>query len=265
MPRDPRARTRVRIAFLCLFVSIITVSVGAYGLINFDRLQESIAAREDQAVLRGVTDPAEIDEALRQHPSNKLLQLAAMATRAANETSAAIEKLSNEVEPPGVAKNANLGAASRSDLEAFRRDLKAAEANATTFLPRTTAVFKTERGNVEKYALSLRVDKDIVRRLLDSIDQRHAEITAFMSRLLSARAGYYRAYESYVAMLAAEFGNYKVVGGQFIFPFQRTVDRYNLAAQAMTVAAKQVAELEDERKGLEKSRQQRWQQFVTGQ
>jgi hypothetical protein len=188
-----------------------------------------------------------------------------MAARAANETSAATEKLSNEVELPGFAKNINLGAASRGDLEALRRDLKAAEANAATLPPRSIAVFKTERDKVEKYALSLHVDKDIVRRLLDSIDQRHAEITAFMSRMLSARAGYYRAYESYVAILAAEFGNYKVVGGQFIFPFQRTVDRYNVAAQAMTIAAKQVAEAEAERKSLEQSRLERWRQFVNGQ
>jgi hypothetical protein len=265
MPSDRTARTRVRIAFLCLFVSIIAVSVGAYGLINFERLQESIAAREDEAVLRGVTDPAEIDEALRHHPSNKLLQLAATAARAANETNAAIEKLSNEVEPPGIAKNANLGAAGRGDLEALRRDLKTAEANAGTLPPRYTALFKTERDKVQKYALSLHVDKDTVRRLLDGIDRRHAEITAFSSRMLSARAGFYRAYESYVAILAAEFGNYKVVDGQFIFPFQRTVDRYNAAAQAMTAAAKQVVELEGERKSLEQSRQQRWQQFVNGQ
>jgi hypothetical protein len=262
MPSVPKAKWRVRIAFLCLFVSIAAVSVGAYGLINFDRLQESIAAREDEAVLRGVSDPEGIDEALRQHPSSKLLQLAAMAVKSANETNAAIEKLSNEVEPPGFAKNINLGAAGRGDIEALRRDLKTAEANATTLLPRTVAVFKAERDTVQKYALSLHVDKDIARQLLDSIDQRHAEITAFTSRMLSARAEFYRAYENYVAVLAAEFGNYRVINGEFIFSFQRTVDRYNVAARAMTVAAKHVAELEEEKKSLEKSQQQRWQQFI---
>lgn len=265
MSSDRKAKTRVRIAFLCLFVSIIVVAVGAYALLNLDRLRERIAAREDQAVLQAITDPGEVDEALRQHPSNKLLQLAAMAARAANETDAAIEKLSSEIEPPGFAKDINLGTAGRDVIEALRRNLKAAEANAATPLPRYLALFKTERANVEKYALSLHVDKDIVRRLLDSIDQRHAEITAFLSRMLSARAGYYRAWENYAAVLAAEFGNYRVVDGQFIFPFQRTVDRYNVAAQAMTVAAKKIAEQEEERKSLQQSRQQRWQRFVNGQ
>jgi hypothetical protein len=55
-----------------------------------------------------------------------------------------------------------------------------------------------------------------------------------------------------------------VVDGQFIFPFQRTVDRYNVAANAMTVAAKRVAELEDEGKNLKKAGQERWIQFVNG-
>jgi hypothetical protein len=54
------------------------------------------------------------------------------------------------------------------------------------------------------------------------------------------------------------------VNGQFIFPFQRTVDRYNAAASAMTVASTRVAELEEERERLLKSQQQAWEQFVNG-
>jgi hypothetical protein len=187
-----------------------------------------------------------------------------MATRAANETNAAIEKLSNEVEPPAISKDINLGAASRSDLEALRRDLKTAQANATTFMPRCIALLKTERDNVEKYALSLHVEKDTISRFLDNIDKRHAEITAFTSRMSLARADFYRAYENYVAVLVGEFGAYKVVNGEFIFPFQRTVDRYNVAAHAMTVAAKRVAELEEEKNSLLKSQREGWQQLVNG-
>jgi hypothetical protein len=264
MPSDPNAKTRVRIAFLLLFVFMIVFSVGAYYVADLGRLQERIAARESQAALQGTTDARQIDEALKQHPSNKFLQLIAMATRAADETSAATEKLSNEIEPPAIAKNINLGMASRSDLEALRRDLKTAAANATASMPRYVALLKTERDNVEKYALSLHVEKDTIGRVLDSLDKRHAEITAFTSRMLPARADFYRAYEDYVAILVDEFGTYKVVDGQFIFPFQRTVNRYNAAAHAMTAAVKRVADLEEERKILKKSQQERWQQFVNG-
>jgi hypothetical protein len=117
---------------------------------------------------------------------------------------------------------------------------------------------------VEKYAASLRLGKEASKRLLDNIDKRHAEIAPLIARMLSARADFYRAYQNYVAVLVGEFGGYKVVNGQFIFPLQRTVDRYNVAAQAMTVAAKSVDELDAERKSLLQSQQERWQQFVSG-
>ena len=110
MPSDPNANTRVRIAFLFLFVFMIVFSVGAYFVADLGKLQESIAARESQTALQGITDPKQIDEALRQHPSNKFLQMIAMATKAANETNAAIEKLSNEVEPPAISKDINFWA-----------------------------------------------------------------------------------------------------------------------------------------------------------
>jgi hypothetical protein len=264
MPSDPNPNTRVRIAFLCLFVFMVVLSVGAYFVADLRKLQDSIAARESQTALQGITDPRQMDEALRQHPSNKFLQMMAMATRAADETSAATEKLSNEVEPPAISKGIILGAASRSDLEALRRDLKTAEANATALMPRCVALLKTERANVEKYALSLHLDKDTISRLLDRLDRRQAEITALISRTSSARADFYRAYENYVAVLVGEFGSYKVVDGQFIFPFQHTVDRYNVAAHAMTAAAKRVAELEEERKRLLKSQQEGWERLVNG-
>jgi hypothetical protein len=264
MPSVPNSKWRIRIAFFCLFVFMIVFSVGAYFLTNLGKLREIMAAREGQTALQGITDPSQIDEALRQHPSNKFLQMTAMATKAANETDVATEKLSNEVEPPGISKNNNLGAASRGDLETLRRDLKTAEANATALMPRYIALLKTERDHVEKYALSLYLDKDTTSRFLDSLDKRHAEITAFTAKMSSARAEFYRAYEGYVAILAGEFGAYKVENGQFIFPFQRTVDRYNAAAHAMTVAAKRVADLEEERKGLKRSQQERWEQFVNG-
>jgi hypothetical protein len=264
MPSDPKANTRVRIAFLLLFVFMIALSVGAYFVADLGKLQESIAARESQTALQGITDPKQIDQALKQHPSNKFLQMIAMATKAANETNAVIEKLSNQVEPPAISKDINLAAASRSDLQALRGDLKTAEANATTFMPRYVALLKTERDNLERYALTLHVGKDAVGRFLDNVDKQHAETTVLASRMLLARAEFYRAYEKYVAVLVGEFGAYKVTNGQFIFPLQRTAERYNAAANAMTAAARRVAELEEERKTLMQSQLAGWEQFVKG-
>lgn len=267
MPSDPNAKARVRTAFVFLFVLMIALPIGAYftnqNLFNLDKVQETIAAREGQTALQGITDPGQIDEVLRRHPSNKFLATLAMATNAANETSAAMETLSNEIEPSSLSKDVSLGSASRGDLEALRRDLKTAEANAGTFMPRYVALMKTERDKVEAYALS-HLEKDTVRRLLDFLDKRQAETAALVSRTLLARAEFYRAYENYVAVLAREFGTYKVANGQFIFPFQLTVERYNAAANAMTAAAKRVSELEEERKALMRSQLGGWMQFVNG-
>jgi hypothetical protein len=265
MPSDPKARTRVRTAFLLLFVFMIVASVGAYLVADLRKMHDLIAERDAQASLRGITDASQIDEALRQKPSNKFLRMIAKATRAADETNVAIEKLSDEIEPPAISKAGNLVAASQSDLDALRRDLKTAETNATTSMPRTIAVLKAERDTIEKYAASLQLGKDAGNRVLDEIDKRHAEIAALASRMSSARADFYRAYQNYVAILVGEFGAYKVVGGQFIFPLQRTVDRYNVAAQAMTSAAKPVADLDQERKSLLQSQQARWLHFVRGE
>ena len=87
-------------------------------------------------------------------------------------------------------------------------------------------------------------------RLMETVDKRQAEMTAFTAKMMAARAEFYRAYESYVGVIAGEFGTYKVVDGQFIFPLQRTVDRYNVAATAMSAATKRVVALEEERTSL---------------
>src|SRR5450432_4010436 len=121
---NSNARVRIAIAFIFLFVSMIVLSVGAYFVAHLSKLQEGIAAREGQTELQGITDPEQIDEALRRHPSNKFLQLMTMATKATRETRAATERLSNDIEPPALSKDINLGRASRSDLEALRSALK---------------------------------------------------------------------------------------------------------------------------------------------
>jgi hypothetical protein len=222
---EQKAKWRVPIAFAFLFFFLIILSVGVYFATGLGKFKEMIAASETQ-------------------------RLAAMATQAANETSVAIDKLSNEFRPPTLSKDVNSSTASRTDLEALRSELETAEAHATAFMPRYIALLKTEHDRVENYAQSPRADRDAVSRVLDEIDKRHAKITALISKMLLARAEYYRAYENYLGVLVSNFGTYKVVDGEFIFALQSTVDRYNVAARAMTIAASRVAELEEERKRL---------------
>jgi hypothetical protein len=259
MPSDRKAGFRMPAAFIFLFVCL---AAGAYYVPELIRLQDRATARESRAALQGISDPAQIEAALAQHPTNKILRLLSMAARTADETRTATDKLSGEIEPPSIPRNFDFGKASRGDLEALRNDLKTAETNAIAFLPRYVALFKTERDKVENYARSLHVDRDTVSSLLAGIEKRHAKAIDLVSRRSAASADYYRAYEKYVVLLAGEFGSYKVIDGQFIFPLQRTVERYNAAANAMTAAAKRIAELDEEGKTLQEPLQQEWEQIV---
>jgi hypothetical protein len=263
-PTDRKATIRVVVAFACLFVVFVALSIGAWYLAGLASRQDSVAARESRAALQGITEPAQITGVLKQHPSSRLLQMLAMAVKATDDTSAAAEKLAAEVEQPAIPGDINLGAMNRGEIEALRRNLKTAQANASTFMPRYTALLKTERDAIQKGALALRVDKETLGQLMDVVDRRQAEMTDFTAKMMAARAEFYRAYESYVAVIAGEFGNYKVVDGQFIFPLQRTVDRYNVAATAMSAATKRVVALEEERKNLLASQQAAWVQFANG-
>jgi hypothetical protein len=261
---DRKATTRVVVAFACLFVVFVALSIGAWYLAGLAGHQDSVAARESHAALQGITEPAQINAALKQHPSSRALQTLAMAMKAADETSAAAEKLATEVEQPPIPRDINLGAMNREQLETFRRNLKTAEANASAFMPRYTALLKSERDAIEKGALALHAENETLGKLMDTVDRRQAEMTAFTSKMVAARAEFYRAYESYVAVIAGAFGTYKVVDGQFIFPLQRTVDRYNVAATAMTAATKRVVALEEERRSLLQSQQAAWVQLANG-
>jgi hypothetical protein len=263
MERILRRNGKIRtvVAFFSLFVFTILLSFGAYILSGLRKTQESSVARERQATFQNAPAP-QTNESSERRPPSRHSQLMSMATKAADETGAAAEMLLHEIEPASISTDINLGAANRDDLEALRRDLETAAANATTVMPRYLALLKSERDKVENYARSLNAEKDSGTKLLATIDKRHAEITGLTSQVLTARADFYRTYETYVSLLVGEFGGYKVVNGQFIFPIQRTVDRYNIAAHAMAVAAKRVSELEQERRRLTQLQQDQWRLFI---
>ena len=210
MPSDRKAKTRVRIAFLFLFVVMAAFSVGVYYVPDLAKLHQSFAARDGQAATPAVAGSRELDEAQRQQPANKFLRMVAMAAKTANETNAASKNCPLRSSPLLSRRSAFWAWPAGANLETLRRDLKTAEANATTFMPRYSALLKAERDNLEKYALSLGAGKDAVGKFLDNIDKRHAETTALISRLLSARADLYRAYENYVAVLTARIRHLQV-------------------------------------------------------
>jgi hypothetical protein len=251
---------RLQIAFFAL---LVLLTVAASLSIDLSKFQEQGSTREDLATLRGIRSPGDLEGALKQHPSNNILQLMAKAAKVADNTKAAINQLSAQIEPAGLSKELNFGSASPDEIESFRRDLRTAQANASAFLPRYAAILKSEQEQIKSSAISLHVSKEIADQLLDGVAQRHTKTLNAISQILSARADYYRAYDNYIAFLSSELGSFKVVAGHLIFANQGTVERYNAAAQAMTSAGRRVNELETDMKKQDQPLPEEWVRLTT--
>jgi hypothetical protein len=228
------------------------------------RYQEAGLVRESQAALRDVSNPAQLDQALKQFPANRILKLVTLANDKSAEIDAAAKKMLDDAEPASLAKAVDLTAAGRSDLDALRRDIKTADGNTAALKSRTAALVKAGRDELESGARALGVESSTVIRFMKGVDEQLGESAALASRRLAARSEYYGAYEKCAALLVREFGSYKVTNGQFIFRIQPTADSYNAASTAMAAAKKKLAELEDERNALKQSQLRRWKEFIGG-
>lgn len=246
---------RIQIAFFALLV-LLTVA-GSLS-IDLSKFQKPGSSSEGQAILRGISSPGELESALKQHPSDSLLQLMGKATGAVANAKVAIDQLSAQIEPPRLSRELNFGSVSRDELESFRRDLATAAANASAFLPRYAAILTAEHEQIESATVSFHVPRAIANQLLQGVTRRQAKTLKAISLILSARADYYRAYDNYIAFLSGQLGSFKVVAGQFIFPDQRAVERYNTASQAMTSAGRRVNELETAMKKQEQPLPEEW-------
>ncbi|WFU37919.1 hypothetical protein QA640_26105 [Bradyrhizobium sp. CB82] len=247
---------------LLLSLLLTACLVAMYYAGDLSKYQTVVSAEETRTALRDVTDPDQLDQVIKLHPSNKLLKLLALANRDAMEIEAASRKLLSDIEPKPLPKLGDLGASSRTDLDGLHRDLKTAESNATGVAPRYAALIKTTRDQVENDARSLNAGDDRLSSFMALIDDQHAAWTALTAKALASRAEYYSAFDKCVALLAREFGIYRVSNGQFVFPFQSTADAYNRAATAMTTATNQAAELGAERAKLRESQLARWKAFA---
>ena len=257
-------RLALVLSLLCVFV-IFCLGLGLY-VGDLAKFQTAISAKESQTALSGVNDPEQLDQALKQYPSNRFLKLVALANRDWIDIDTTARNLLKEMEPRDFSKDfSKLSASSRSDLDAFGRDLKTAESNAATLAPGYVALVKDERAKVENAARALNVENSTISEFMSIIDEQHAEMIKLTSEISAARTEYYNASERCVALLIREFGIYKVTDSQFIFPFPSTANSYNRAAAAMAAAAKRIAELEDERTTLRQSQPSRWKSFVDHQ
>jgi hypothetical protein len=232
---------------------------------NIRNVPNNVGLTDAVAILKGLRDPSQIDRVVKDNPSNVFLLLMAEIRRASQETGRLIKKLIDEIEPPTLPKELNYAGASRAQLEAYRLDLEAAEANAMAAMSRYVALLESEREEVEVVVRSLNLDDQYIRAALSGIDKRQAQSTDITSKMLSANAEFYRAAGGYVAFLIEQFEHYKVsTNGHFMFSSQSIADRYDVVSRQINDAVRRISELEEERKKLAQFQQEEWERFASG-
>ena len=147
--------------------------------------------KESRAALRGVSDPEQLDQVLKQYPKNEILRMVLLANRDAIEIDTATRRIINEVEPRDFSTPIDFRTANRSDLDALRRDLKTAEINVAALRPRYIALIKAQRDKLENDARSLKVGKPMLAKFMTMVDEQHKQIMTLTSKMLAARAEYY--------------------------------------------------------------------------
>jgi hypothetical protein len=228
-------------------------------------LADRVHVNKPMTILKDLRDQSEIDRVVKDNPSNVVLLLMAEMRRESQETSRLVKKLFDEIEPPALAQEMNYASASRVQLEAYRLDLKTAEANATTVMPRYEAVLESEREKVEVVVQLLDMDDRSKRTALSEIDKQRAQRISVTSKMLLANAQLYRTIGAYVEILLEQFGRYQVSrNGHFVFSSESVPERYNDASRQINDAIKRIAELEEERKRLAEFQQQEWERFASG-
>jgi hypothetical protein len=243
---------------------VMTICFGTlYFVGDLARYQEAFSVEEGQAALRGINDLEQLDQVLKRYSSNTILKMVALAKRDFIEIDIVTRGLLTEAEPRELWKQADLGASSRSDLEALGHNLKTAESNAKTLESRYLSLVKGERDKVEHDASVLAGRTNTLAKFMAMIDEQHADMKSLISRISAERLEYSAAYEKCVALLMGEFGLYKVVNGQIIFQLQPTVDSFNEAAAKMAAAASRLEQLDGERTTLKQSQLDRWKNLVS--
>ncbi|PWT80678.1 MAG: hypothetical protein C5B58_11170 [Acidobacteria bacterium] len=259
-----RRRTKTRNSIV-LGVCLSLIAIVAGGKLIPDVLakrHEALWISESQSALRDISAPDQLYSALAQHPANKILQLLALANRETIDIDVAARSALDQAAPGGTSQTIEQTAQSYSDIEALRRALKASQTNAVTFKQTYLDLVAARQKELEREARSLNVSNATLARFMAMIKEQDARMIEVMSKLTTARAEYYGAYERCAALLSREFGRFKVTDGQLVFPFPSTAAEYNRAVGMSAAAGRRVAELEGERTSLRQEQLDRWKEFI---
>lgn len=227
----------------------------------------TLDVNEGFKLMQGVPygDETQLEKLSQAHPSNNFLKLYLEAFKAGNKSARSAAKLTQQIEPPEMAndsKRIDEATATRAQLEAYRHDLKTAEQNADAAMPRFLEIVNVERARVERFGLSLGIEKSVLRGLLAGMDNKNARAVAFSSKMITARAEYFRALGNSLDILIEQYGNFQVQNDHTVFANQSIADRYNATIREVDAATQHLAALDEERKRLLNYQQTGWQTFL---
>jgi hypothetical protein len=205
-----------RLEFACLLSALLILVLAAF----------KPAEPSPVRALKDISDPAQIDKALRQNPSNIYLRVMAKAAEASQETDRRIKRLLEELASSSLSSDINFSTATRAELEALLRDVKQAEQNASTALSRYDVILKAERGDVQEFARSVIGDGEFTRSILAKIDSRRPKSRAVVSRIITANRDMYGALREIISIMIDQYGSMTVgKNGKFLFANQTLIDR----------------------------------------
>jgi hypothetical protein len=252
---------RSRWLAIALFGAIaIFCLVPLYYVGDLARFQKDNDVGESPAALADLKHPEQLDQVLKQFPSNARLKLVGLANKDLIEIDASALGLLKEVDPGELSTRINKALASRSGLEALGHDLKAAEDNAAGLSSRYETLIKPVRDGIEHDAAALGGGT----KFMALIDAQHAGMKALIARISAARLDYFRAYGTCVGLLAQGNDVTKGSNGPITFRLQAQADSYNAAAAMTSAAAKRLTDLETERTALRQSQFERWKSWAGG-
>lgn len=241
---DAAVSVRRRWPQIAAAIALAVAIVG--GAMYAPRMFRASGEDEVRVALPGGTARSQPQPA-KPDPAVVLAQLTDQAAQAAAATEAISRKLWASIEPPTMQTPPDLATASRSDLEAYLRDLKAAEANAANVLQQYTALLDAEQALIEEAARSSGLDEGSWSDLRAAVNERRGASRERVGRMLQARGNLYRAMQATQVLVIGEFGKYKVgAGGQVRFSSKAATDRAVGASQRVGAANQELDRIEAE-------------------
>jgi hypothetical protein len=231
-------------------------------VINWGGLLRANEATQAKRILANRTSVEAIQNAAREHPSNRSVRLMADVARVAQETQKRVEQLFAGIEPARLAQEPDLPTASKAQLIEYRDDLRAAEANSKTAVSKFTELLAEEQGALQTSLASYQT-AGVVSATLKGVERRHVVAREFGARRLGALTELYASYGRLLDVLIREHGRVQFTGDAARFDNDKAVADWNAAAADLAAARERAEQTEREGENLKQQYERRLKDFLS--